>query len=402
MKILLYTQFCTPEPIFKSVPFAKELRQRGHEVRILTSFPNYPGGRLYPGYRIRCRQREEIDGVPILRVPLYPSHGGSIAGRAFNYLSFAATSALPLLAGWKPDVVYIYNLATLGLLAHLNGLLRGVPYVMDVQDLWPDSVFQSGMGRRWMTAPLERLCRIAYQRAARVVTLSPGMAEELVRRGVPSSRVECIYNWCDESVLPRPGVSEGVPGFEGRFNILYAGNLGRAQALESVIDAAAIAGRRDPRIQFVFMGRGVCEQALRARAASVAPASTLFLEGCSQDAAGRVMLQADVLLLHLAPKPLFDLTIPSKTQTYLAMGKPILAAVGRDASHLVESSAAGVGCRSGDPSEIAKVALRLAQSGSKTLAAMGASGRAFYESQLSLSRGVLRWESALRTVVGRI
>ena len=95
MKILLFTQFCTPEPIFKSLPFAAELRRRGHEVRILTGYPNYPGGKVYPGYRLGLWLREEMEGIPLLRVPLFPSHGASTVGRLANYCSFTAAAVLP-------------------------------------------------------------------------------------------------------------------------------------------------------------------------------------------------------------------------------------------------------------------------------------------------------------------
>lgn len=401
MKILLYTQFCTPEPIFKSIPFAAELQRRGHEVRILTGFPNYPGGRVYPGYRVRPLQREVIEGVQVLRVPLIPSHGDSIIGRAINYASFAATSALPLLGGWRPDVIYIYNLVTLGCLAAINHFIRRIPYVIDVQDLWPDSVFLSGMGRPWMRASLEAFCRFGYRGAARVVTLSPGMADALQDRGVDPSRLRTIYNWCDEQALcgPSSGTAAPPPGFAGRFNILYAGNMGTVQALDQIIDAAALVARRAPQVQFVFMGKGVLSDALQIRARTVAPSNTLFLPARPMQEASLVMGQADVLLLHLRPSRLFEFTIPSKTQAYMALGRPILAAIGRDAGHLVEQARAGIGCRPGDPESIADAAVQMSHMDTDTLARMGRDGRAYYRSELSLSSGVTRWEAVFSEVV---
>jgi glycosyltransferase involved in cell wall biosynthesis len=401
VKILILTQFCTPEPTFKSVLFAAELRRRGHDVRILTGFSNDPGGQIYPGHRLRRWQRETLDGVPILRVPLFPSRGNSLWGRMFNYLSSAAMSALPLLTGWKPDVVYLSNWVTLGWVSRLNRLIRGVPYVMDVQDLWPDSVFQSGMGQSWMAPPLRALCQSAYRGTARLVTLSPGMPEEMVQRGVSAERVESIYNGCDESALPDSKTSGGeeIPEMAGRLNILCAGNLGTAQGLEAVIDAAAIAGKSNPRIQFVFMGRGVCEQALRERAAAVAPRDTFFLKARSHVNAARVMLRAEVLMVHLAPLPLFELTIPSKTQMYLSVGKPILAAIGKGAAQLVHLAGAGIGCKGGQPNLFAKAALRFSKLPIDVLTAMGAAGKVYYERNLSTRSAVTLWEQAFSKVV---
>lgn len=395
MKILIHSQFCTPEPVFKSVPFARELRRRGHDARILTGFPNYPGGKIYPGHSIRWRLREEIDGVPILRVPLYPSHGESIGRRAANYATFAAASAVPLLAGWRPDVVYVYNLVTLGFMASINSALRGIPYVIDVQDLWPDSVFQSGMGRSWMRAIIGALCRRGYGKAARVVALSPGMVETLASRGVARERLRCIYNWCDESGLPAEGSVDAAPlpgGFAGRFNVLYAGNMGTVQALDAVVDAAGWVARTNPEIQFVFMGKGVMRPALEERARRVAPGNTLFLESRPLAEANAIMARADAVLIHLQPKPLFEFTIPSKTQAYLAAGRPVLAAVGRDATALVERAGAGFGCEPGNPAAIAGAAARLAALDPAERDEMGRRGREFYFRELALRVGVDHWE----------
>lgn len=400
MRILLLTQFCTPEPIIKSVPFAAGLIARGHEVRILTGYPSYPLGRYYDGYGLRCWMRERIEGVPILRVPNFPSHGSSIAGRIANYLSFPLAASIPLFAGWKPDVIYIYNLVTLGLLARLHQDLRDVPYVMDVQDLWPDSVMESGMGRSWMRGLLNPICELAYRGAARLVALSPGMAEELGRRRLAPKGTRCIYNWTDE----REWQGESSPGpvaeFEGRFNILYAGNMGSVQSLDSVIDAAVITARECPKIQFVLMGGGVCADELRRRASSVAPRAALVVGPRPWQEAAAAMSMADALLVHLAPKPLCEFTIPSKTQAYLSQGRPVLAAVGRDAASLVTRSGAGVVAQPGNPRSIADAAIRLASLPPSQLRQMGESGRAFYQEHLSMRAGLDQWESVFREVVG--
>jgi glycosyltransferase involved in cell wall biosynthesis len=401
VKILVYTQFCTPEPIFKSIPFAAELRRRGHDVRILTGFPNYPGGEFYPGYRLAAWQRDVIEGVPILRVPLIPSHNESFVGRALNYWSFASTSAFALWAGWRPDVVYVYNLVTLGLVAAAMRAARGIPFVIDVQDLWPDSVLQSGMTRPWIKGPLSYISNACYQRADMLVTLAPGMARELSARGVPTERLRTIYNWCDEHALFGGDAIATEPpiGFKGRFNILFAGNMGPAQGLESVVDAASLIATRQPAVQFVFMGGGILANALAEQARIRAPNNTLFIPNRPMREASRMMQHADALLIHLQPKPLFEFTIPSKTQAYLAMGRPVLAAIGNDAAELVESAKAGVRCRPGDPESIAAAAERLSRLNPDVLVAMGASGKRFYENRLSLSAGVSKWEELFTQVI---
>ncbi len=404
MKVLLYTQWCTPEPAFKSVPFARALVERGHEVRILTGFPNYPGGRLYPGYRLRLWQRETLEGIPIYRAPLYPSHDGSTIRRALNYASFGIGSAGMLLLGWKPDVVCVYNLMTLGSVARIGRTLRGVPFVLDVQDLWPDSVFQSGMGTSWMRRPIEWICNFAYRGADRIVAQSDGFRAELVRRGVEPRRIEVIHNWIDEGSLLGPAAVADLDEQEdlklrGRFNIVYAGNLGAAQGLENAIQAASITSRLNPQIQWVFVGNGVRKGALMAMASDIAPRSTLFLPARPQSAMSALACRAEVLLVHLKDSPLFSITIPSKVQSCLAMGRPVLAVVSGDAARLVELSGAGVVCAPGQPDLLANAAHRMAGLERQDRQAMGTNGRGFYLRELSMVKGVANFEQVLLNAV---
>ncbi len=162
---MILSQFFAPEPNFKGLPFARELVRRGHEVEVLTGFPNYPGGRLYPGYRVRPWRREIIGGIAVNRVPLYPSHDRSAVRRAANYASFALSASV--LGPWlvkKPDVVYVYHPpATVGLPAMALRALCRCPLVYDVQDLWPDTVASSRMmGNRRLISALDRCCRLVY------------------------------------------------------------------------------------------------------------------------------------------------------------------------------------------------------------------------------------------------
>src|SRR5678816_898792 len=147
MRILLLTQWFDPEPTFKGLAFARELTRLGHEVQVLTGFPNYPGGKIYPGYRVRLVQRERIDGIDIIRVPLYPSHSRSRLGRIANYCSFAiAASVIGAMLARRPHVIYAYHPpATVGLPALFLRALFRARLVYDIQDLWPDTVAATGM-----------------------------------------------------------------------------------------------------------------------------------------------------------------------------------------------------------------------------------------------------------------
>ncbi|MDA8117008.1 MAG: glycosyltransferase family 4 protein [Actinomycetota bacterium] len=407
MRILFLTQWFDPEPMFKGLAFARELVRRGHEVEVLTGFPNYPGGRVYPGYRIRLRQREVLDGIRITRVALFPSHDRSAVGRAANYLSFALSAATVGVASVRgADVAYVYHPpATIALPAIVLKLFRWVPYVLDIQDLWPDSLRASGMVRgRLVLAAMAAWCRAAYRMASRIAVQSPGFKRALAARGVADGKVEVVYNWCDESVIARAPRDEELArslGMAGRFNVMFAGTMGKAQALEEVLQAAALLGPAAPEVQFVFVGGGVETESLKARAAGMALGNVLFLPRCPPSEIGPILSQADVLLVHLRDDPLYEITIPSKTQAYMALGRPILMAVKGDAAALVEASHSGVTCVPGDGKSIAAAVEALLRTGPADLRRMGNNAAAFYERELSMAVGAAKIERLLAGAAGR-
>jgi colanic acid biosynthesis glycosyl transferase WcaI len=406
MKILLLTQWFDPEPTFKGLLFARELTARGHEVEVLTGFPNYPGGQVYPGYRIRPWVRENIDGVSVLRVALYPSHDKSGWRRALNYVSFAISAAVigtALVS--KPDVMYVYNPpATVGLPAVVIGLLRRVPFVFDICDLWPDTVAASGMlSNRAAIGLLDVWCKFIYARARHVVVVSPGFKRQLTARGVPANKVDVIYNWCDDaSMRPVDATPEmaAALGLSGHFNVMFAGTMGTAQALDSVLAAAALCQTSLPNVQFVFVGGGVDRDRLEQKAADLALTNTRFVARQPMASMGAVLAIADVLLVHLRNHALFRITIPSKTQAYMSSAKPVLMAVGGDAAELVEESGAGLVCEAECARSIADAVARFAGMSPAARRSMGEAGRRFYDEQLCLQVGVTRFEAIFARISG--
>jgi glycosyltransferase involved in cell wall biosynthesis len=406
LRILFVSQWFEPEFPFKGLDFAKELVGRGHQVEVLTGFPNYPGGRVYPGYRVRWRQRETMEGIPVTRVALYPSHDRSGVRRAANYLSFAASAATVGAASVsRADVAYVYHPpATIAFPAAVLKALRGVPFVLDVQDLWPDTLAATGMVKsRAVLGAVGRFCAAAYRSAARVVVPSPGFRQALLDRGVPDGKIGVIYNWCRR--LAVAGAQPGAPvlkeaGVDGRFNVVFAGAMGPAQALDSVLDAAAAVQAQEPRVQFVFAGGGVARDALERRAAGMRLGNVKFLGHRPPGEIAPLLAAADVLLVHLRDDPLFSITIPSKTQDAMASGRPILMAVRGDGADLVRAAGAGVCVGPEDPAALAGAVCELSRLAPAALEAMGARGRAYYERHLSMSAGADRFEALFREVAG--
>lgn len=404
MRLLLLTQLFYPEPNWlKGLTFARALQAEGIQIQVLCTFPNYPGGRIYPGYRQRLWQREEIQGIEVFRVPVYPSHDRSGLKRALTFGSAAV--AMATLGPWlvrRPDVIHVYQgPATLVLPARVLSWRFRCPFLLDVQDLWPESVLDSGMLR---LPGVERLlhwwCDRSYQRAARVVVLSPGYRAAIERRGIPTDKLSVVYNWCDpqqEEPLPEPDPSD-PHGLAGSFNVIYAGNLGPLQALETVLEAARRVQDRHPEVQFVFIGDGVQRPTLERQAATLGLKNTRFLGRLTGTAFRSALAQAGALLISLRDTALTRVGIPSKTQSCLAAGRPILAAVEGEARRLIEESGAGVVCSPGDVAGLVEGVERLVRMPDSEREAHGKRGRELYLREMSFAAGLPRMRDLIREV----
>jgi colanic acid biosynthesis glycosyl transferase WcaI len=404
-KVLLLTQWFDPEPTIKGLSFARELMRRGFEVEVLTGFPNYPTGSLYPGYRLRPWQRESLDGVLVHRVALYPSHDSSGIRRTLNYASFAASALVYGLGIVRRfDVIYAYHPPlSVGAIAAMLGRMCRRPVVYDVQDLWPDTLEATGMVQsRRVLGIVGRVCRWVYRNVDRIAVLSPGFRAALLDRGVPPGKVDVIYNWADAETLATPAGAM-PPGFPpaDRFRIVFAGNMGRAQGLGAVLEAARLLQDDGSNVAFVLMGAGVEVAALRKRAIALGLGNVSFLPPVPMSEVGSVLSSADALLVHLRKDPLFAVTIPSKTQAYLAMGKPILVAVDGDAARLVTSAAAGIVAEPENPFSIAQAAASLAAMGEQDLRQMGERASRYYREHLSLEQGAGKFAALFDTVASR-
>jgi colanic acid biosynthesis glycosyl transferase WcaI len=405
MRILLLSQFFDPEPTFKGLAFANELVRRGHHVEVLTGFPNYPGGRLYPGYSVALWRREIMQGISILRTALYPSHNKSAIRRIMNYASFAISAATLGPAGiTKPDVVYAYHPpTTIALPATVFRLLRRVPVVADIQDLWPDTVIETGMMKNaFAISLLNQCCRLAFRQMDRVVVQSPGFKRTLIDRGIPASKIDHIYNWCDEASMdmrPRDERIMEAYGLAGRFNVLFAGTMGTQQGLASVLVAARLCVADLPRVQFVFVGGGTERESLEHKVKQMGLSNVVFLPRQRPEDMGPLLAAADVLLVHLRDLPLFSITIPSKTSAYLAAGRPILMAVRGDAADLIRQSGSGLFCEPENPAALVSTIRQFAtmQEGERNV--MGQSGCRFYKQKLSLHAGVEEFEAVFAKAV---
>ena len=386
------TQWFDPEPTFKGLLFAKELVTRGFDVEVITGFPNYPGGKLYKGYRIKLSQKEMIEGVLVTRVPLFPSHDKSKLGRIVNYISFAFSSLLyGLFFARRPDVIYVYHPPlTVGVSALIIKLFRRVPVVLDIQDMWPDTLKATGMiSNSRLLGFVSKVCNLIYSAVTKIAVLSSGFKDLLIDRGVPENKIDIIYNWADEKVL-RTTTSETpkeLASIEG-FKILFAGNVGQAQGLNVILDAAYLLKDDIPKLHFLVLGRGLQLDDLKIRANQMNLNNVHFLPAVGMEKVGGFLGSADALLIHLNSDPLFKITIPGKTQAYMAVGKPIIMGVSGDASNLVLRADCGVCFEPENSVALAEAAKSLMLLDPADIQRLGENAERFYDEYLSVKVGV--------------
>ena len=391
-RILIITQFFDPEPTFKGLLFAKELVSRGFEVEVITGFPNYPGGTIYPGYKIKIIQRAVIEGVLVTRVPLFPSHDKSKLGRIACYISFAFSSLIyGLFFAKRPNVIYAYHPPlTVGISAIVIKFFRRVPVVLDIQDMWPDTLKATGMLNNVRLLEFtSKVCKVVYKAVTQIVVLSPGFKKLLIDRGVPARKIEVIYNWADELKIKETG---GFTPKEfaniGGFKILFAGNIGQAQGLNVIADAALLLKDECPTLNFVVLGKGLKLSELKLRVKSMSLNNVHFISHVSMDEVGSFLNCADVLLVHLNSDPLFEVTIPGKTQAYMAAGKPLIMGVRGDAANLISMADCGVCIEPQDAFSLAEAVKHLSSLSSADIQALGENAVNFYDHKLSVKVGV--------------
>lgn len=402
MKILLLTQWFDPEPTFKGLAFAKELKRQGHEVQVLTGFPNYPGGKVYDGYKLKLYQREEIEGISILRVALYPNHDNSALKRIFNYISFAFMAMLfGIFATKKADVIYAYHPPlTVGIAAIFIKFLRRTPIVYDIQDMWPDTLKATGMlNNNKILNIIGSVCKLVYKFVDHIVVLCPGFKNKLIERNVPEEKISIIYNWCDEQGLTKaqPAKVAYQQLMQNKFNIVFAGNMGKAQALDTILDVAKNSQNIQD-IQFVFVGGGTETERLKQRVSIENINNTVFIPHMPMAEVGGVLELSNLLLVHLKKDPLFEITVPSKTQAYMAMGKPVLMAVAGDAANLVHKAQCGCVATSEDVESIKQAILKIYQLTSAEQQQLGLNASNFYLQELSLESGVKQFTEVFEKV----
>lgn len=404
MRILIVSQYFWPEA-FRINDLVLGLRDRGHEMTVLTGVPNYPEGRFYPGYSW-LPSTDDFQGVRVLRVPLVP-RGKSKGWRlAANYLSFAATASLMAPARCRQpfDAVFVFEPSpvTVGLPAVVLKRMRGIPLLFWVQDLWPDTLSATGAVRSaWMLRQIDRLVRLIYRHCDRVLVQSRAFIPRIVQQGVPQEQIVYLPNWAEgffEPLMLPPEAPEHAELPCG-FRILFAGNLGTSQALGTILEAAERT-RLNSQLHWCLLGDGLEKAAIEREVRRLGLEQTVHLLGRRDvESMPRYFAAADALLVTLKKDPVFALTIPSKLQSYLACGKPVLAALDGEGAAVIRESGAGLVGAAEDAVQLAGHAQQLYAATGFERARMGHAGRQYFEQNFHREVLLDRVESLLGEVV---
>ena len=404
MRIGLFSQWYEPEPATIPPVLARELTRRGHSVRVLTGFPNYPEGRLYNGYRMAWRTDSIVSGVPVRRVALFPSHGASHVGRLVNYGSFA-TSASLFGADWFRDIegLWVFNSPpTVGLPTRLIKSRYRPRVLLHIMDLWPESLMASGFGAATLKWPLlerglDRWLSMTYNTADSIACTSRTQIERLIERGVPQDKLAYIPLWADETLfypMQRDDALAATLGVTDKTVLLYAGAIGEPQGLDTLIEVCG-ALRDEPTFHCLIAGSGVAESRLRQHAKDNNLTNISFLGQWPIGGMARLMSIGDIHLVSLRSDPLAEVAMPSKLPAILACAKPVIAAALGDIARVIDRSGAGWTCHPGDSKQL-ETAIRAAlAAGRSGLQKAGLRGREAYEAEFAVEIGVGRVEELL-------
>ncbi len=365
MKILFVTQFFFPEN-FRINDLARELVKRKHSVTVLTGQPNYPGGDIFPGYSA-CSVREQVwEGVRIIRVPVIPRKSGGLL-LSLNYLSFVITAGLQAAFMDEKDFDVIYAFGTSPITQAIPALVMkkrtGAPVFINVQDLWPDNVIAiTGLKNPLATGLLDKLVDGIYNGADVILGTSESFVKAIRRRkGLRNKRKVGFwpqYSTVSASDTRRPDLME-----QGRFHLVFTGNVGYGQGLDMVIDAAALLKSVfEGRLAIHIFGDGRAKEELLSRTVEEGLGDMVIFHGSvPEEEVPGILNTADAALLILKKDPIFEKTIPAKLQTYLCCGCPTLVCARGESVRLVRRYSFGISTEEVDAVSLADAVKKLLQ-----------------------------------------
>ncbi len=375
MHILFLTDNFPPEvnaPASRTYEHAREWVKAGARVTVITCAPNFPAGRVFPGYRNRPWQTETVDGIRVIRVWSYITANEGFYKRTLDYVSFAASATIASLFVRKPDVIVGTSPQFFTAMAgYAAGLLRRRPFLFELRDIWPASIKAVGAlkdGR--LLRLLEAIEMFLYRRARTIVAVTEAFRAELIERGIDAGKIEVVTNGADLSRFkpqPRPEALAARLGLTGQFVAGYVGTHGMAHGLDTLLDAAALLRKRGDAndIRILLLGHGARKAALVERAQQMELDNVLFVDSVPKEEVAGYWALLDVSIIHLRRDPLFLTVIPSKLFECMAMGLPVLHGVEGESAEIVRRDGCGETFTPEDAMALADKLIGLARDGGR-------------------------------------
>jgi glycosyltransferase involved in cell wall biosynthesis len=391
MRVLIFSQHFWPEN-FHINAVARSLKSQGIEITVLTGKPNYPDGKIFDGYKAMGVQREYYYGIEVIRIPLVQRGKNSIKGLVLNYISFIISGYFfspYALRGARFDAVFVY--ATSPLLQALPAIfiswLKNAPLVLWVQDIWPDVLVATGfIKNRWILGMVGLTVRYIYRFSDSILIQSEGFRTSVERWTSKKERIRFFPNSAEDTDLdfanPRMNV-QLAEEVAASFSIVFAGNIGTAQSCETIVEASKLL-QSIPAIKFYLVGSGSLADSIGESIKKNRLDNVIMSGRLPADDMPLIFASASVLLLTLRDNATLSATIPSKLQSYLAAGKPIIASCNGEAASIVNNANAGISCPAGDASALAAAVFKLFQMSAEARMRLGENSRYYFESNYDL------------------
>ena len=406
MRILFLSHYFPPEvnaPASRTHEHCREWVRQGHDVTVITGVPNHPRGVLFEGYENRLVQEENVDGIRVIRTWMFLSPNEGFVGRIANYLLFAVAASFLSFKAERPDVVVATSPQFFcGLAGMLVSRLRGAPFILEIRDLWPESIVQLGQLRPSpLLRALERLETILYRSAAGIVVNTGSFIDHIAARGVAPEKIELVYNGVDPTLFrcqPPDDALLRKHGLKGKYLVAYIGTLGLAHGVETLLDAAErLQDHAD--VHFLIIGDGAAREGLAAEAARRELANVTLLGLRPRSEIPGWIASIDLLVVLLRNLDIFRSVIPSKIFEFCAQERPVIVSSPRgEIRRLIEAADAARFVDAEQPEALAEMILACRRAPEET-AAMARRGREWVETEFVRDDLARRMLSFMQQVV---